>query len=332
MHVLISKAREQFKQLWLTVTDDESVAQWLADLLIEDQLTGNRFNAFEEILLNVSKGPLKTDAFTIVVDRPGTKLIDFQGAAAYAGMKDVVPQALEWVKQEGTVYIGFKNSEYHEFLGSIARKFAEQNLICIYSANAGPQGVVAYGGRKSIFGTNPLTYAIPTSGHPIFFDAATAQYAYGTIRLAKKAGQKLEERTYLDEQGDWTTDPERAFSLIPFGGYKGYAINLLLEVLTGALVGGKSGTLQNGQNEIGGFMLLIDPTTLGSLEDFKRQTDQLVADIESDTPAEGFTEVRVPGSKALKLRDEQLARGYFEVEDQTYETFAEEYQRLTTNK
>lgn len=152
----------------------------------------------------------------------------------------------------------------------------------------GPQGVVPYGGSKDVMGTNPIAYSVPTSDLPILFDAATAEYAYGTIAMAKKRNEKLPEDTYLTKEGQYTTDPNNAIALIPFGGYKGYAINLLLEVMTAALVGGKSGLLQTDESGLGGFMILIDPSALGSIEEFKRQTNQLVSDIEKVSPAKGF--------------------------------------------
>lgn len=329
MKVQVSDVKQQFADLYRLTVDDESVVDWLTELSLDLELTGNRFNSFDHVLKFVKKGRHTIEKFTLEVDRPALKLVDCHSTPAYICMKDLMEEAAGWAKNQGQVFIGFQGGGYHEALGTIARKFAERDLICIYSSNGGPQGVVPYGGRTDIMGTNPLAYAIPTSNLPILFDAATAEYAYGTIAMAKERNEKLAENTYLDKEGYYTTDPNKAIALIPFGGYKGYAINLLLEVMTAALVGGKSGLLQSDESGIGGFMILIDPSAFGDLAEFKQQTDRLVEDIEKVIPAEGFREVRVPGYKSQKLRQQQLESGELEVDDSIYAKFLKEYKVLT---
>lgn len=328
MKVDINTALQQLKDIYLKRYDDQAIADWLAEMSLDQELTSNRFSGFGEAI-NARHEKLESKGSPAYdIDKPALKLIDCNGTEPLILMKDLIPQGIKWAKQQGQLFIGIKNGGYHQNLDSVVRKFAEQDVIAVYSANGGPQGVVPYGGSKDIFGTNPIAYGIPTSGLPIVFDAATAQYAYGTIKLAKEQGTKLEPNTYFDKDGQYTTDPSDAESLIPFGGYKGYAINLLLEVLTGALVGGKSGTLQTNESELGGFLLLVDPAVFGNITDFKAQTDQLVRDIESNPPAEGFTEVRVPGYRAQRLRQDQLSKGQVEVAEDTYEKFLNFYKEF----
>jgi L-2-hydroxycarboxylate dehydrogenase (NAD+) len=331
MRISIDEARSKLSDIYKLVIDDESLINWLVEITIDNDLTGNRFSGFNEAIKFVKEGKRSFEQYSLAVDKAALKLIDCHDTPAYVVMKDVLPRACEWAKTQGMVFIGFQNGGYHEALGTIARKFAEQDLLCIYSSNGGPQGVVPFGGSKDIMGTNPLAYAIPTSELPILFDAATAEFAYGTIGIAKERGETLPENTYLNKDGRYTTDPNDAIALIPFGGYKGYAINVLLEVMTAALVGGKSGLLQMDESGLGGFLMLIDPSSLGSLEAFKKQTDKLVTDIEAVTPAEGFTEVRVPGHKSQALRQEQLVQGFLEVDDATYDKFLKEYNALTAD-
>jgi ureidoglycolate dehydrogenase (NAD+) len=329
MKVAVSDVKKQFEDLYKLTVDDPSLVSWLTELSLDLELTDNRFSGFNDVLKFVKKGRLSIEPYALDIDKPTLKLVNCHDTPAFICMKDLFEPATGWAKDQGQVFIGFHGGGYHEALGTIARKFAERDLICIYSSNGGPQGVVPFGGSKDIMGTNPLAYAIPTSGHPILFDAATAEYAYGTIAMAKERNEKLPEKTYLDKSGNYTTDANAAIALIPFGGYKGYAINLLLEVMTAALVGGKSGLLQTDESGIGGFMILIDPASLGSLDAFKKQTDQLVADIENVPPAEGFTEVRVPGYKSQQTRQQRLESGEFDVDDAVYTKFLKEYSELT---
>ena len=325
MKVKIEEVRTKLAQVFENSGAEGDMIDWLVDLAIGHELEGSMFSGFEGGPEGVA---VPAEMFEIIetldVDRPALKLINGNGKSAKIIMKELIPLASKWAKEQGQIFIGFKNCGYHSSLSTIARKFAENDLICIYSANGGPQGVVPYGGTKDICGTNPIAYGIPTFGNPIVFDAATAQYAYGSIKIAREKGLKLPADSYLDEVGNYTTEPTSARSIVAFGGYKGYAINLLLEVMTGALVGGVSGTLQTTENEIGGFLMLIDPSALGDLDDFKGQVDQLIADIESNKPAKGFKEVRVPGYRSQKLRQKQLDTGFVEIDEKVWKKFVKE--------
>jgi ureidoglycolate dehydrogenase (NAD+) len=102
----------------------------------------------------------------------------------------------------------------------------------------------------------------------------------------------------------------------------------LLEILTGALVGAKSGMLVSGEADLGAFMILIDPAAFGSIKEFKTQTDKIVSDILSNPPAKGFSEVRVPGYRSQQLRNHQLQTGSVEVEDIVWQKFTTLYQKV----
>ena len=210
---------------------------------------------------------------------------------------------------------------YHGTLGIYARKIAEQDLLAIVSANGGPQGVVPHGGRKDVFGTNPIAYGVPTETEPIVFDAATAKYAYGTIRQAKAdSGLKLEPETYLDAEGCFTTDPHRAVALVPFGEYKGYAINMLLEIMTGTLLRGKSGPAQTNENELGNFFIALDPSKFTDLEKFKAEVSKLAEEVRQVPPIDAKKPVRVPGDNAHRHRKETLTSGYVEISKEAAES------------
>lgn len=327
MKVAIDELRQKFITLNKLAVNNDTVAEWVADLNLDYDLTGNLFSGLDHEI-KFAKTKITLTPHTLDVDKPALKLVNCNGTPVYITMKDIVPLATKWAKEQGQVFVGLNNGGYSEALGTIARMFAEQDLICIYSSSGGPQGVVPFGGSKDIMGTNPLAYAVPTSGTPIVFDAATAQFAYGTIAKAKKIGKTLSEQTYLDDTGNYTTDANKAIALIPFGGYKGYAINLLLEIMTTTLVGGKAGLLQTDESGLGAFFLLIDPSALGDIQTFKQQVDKLVADINSVPPAEGSKEVRVPGSKSQGLREQQIANGEIEINDETYTNFIRKYEEL----
>lgn len=325
MKIKIEDAKQKLAAAYRSIGADEKYIDWLVELSITQDLTGNFFSGFSESAEGVYKGYDPSLVETTEVNKPSLKVINGNGRLAKLIIKDIFYETARNAHEQGQVLVAFKNTGYHGNMGTIARKFAEVDLICVYSANGGPGGVVAYGGREDIFGTNPIAYAIPTYSDPIVFDAATAVRAYGTIQRARDNGDKLPPNMYMDKDGNYTTDPNTAISMIPFGEYKGYAFNLLLDVLTGAMVGAKSGKLFKDENDVGAILWVIDPAAFGPLEEFKKQTQKLFDDIASSLPADGHDRVIVPGQHANEKMQTQLDSGYIDVDDKVWEKFEKSY-------
>ena len=91
-----------------------------------------------------------------------------------------------------------------------------------------------HGSYEPFLGTNPLAIGIPTAGSPIVFDMATAAIAWYGIILAQAEGETIPEGVAYDSEGRLTTDPTAALAgaIKAFGGYKGAALALIVEVLT----------------------------------------------------------------------------------------------------
>jgi L-2-hydroxycarboxylate dehydrogenase (NAD+) len=316
MKVHISDAKQKLKKILGTSGASKSDVNLIADMLLEYDLHQNTFSGFGDIEgavreLKHSIGVVEE----VVVDKPSMKLINAHGKSArLVGMK-AVDLVIEMAIQHGIALVGIFNTTYHGILETYAIKIAARDLIGIVSANGGPAATVPYGGNQPITGTNPIAYGIPTSGMPIVFDAATSKYPYGSIRIAKENKQKLPDQTYFDSDGKITTNPEKAIAIIPFGGHKGYAINLLLEILTGALVRAKMGLKTENETDLGSMFIAIDPIFFGDIEKFKNDTAQLALEIESLKALDQNHQVQVPGFVGEKAKQQMLKDGFIEIDD-----------------
>ena len=129
-------------------------------------------------------------------------------------------------------------------------KLAEDGLVAFACTSYKP-AVAPAGAIKPLFGTNPISFAWPRHGKtPVVYDMATASMAMGEVQVAKREGHKVPLGTGLTKDGKETTDPGQIADggvLLPFGGYKGSAIAMMVELLAGALVG-------NLQREAGKFI------------------------------------------------------------------------------
>ena len=100
--------------------------------------------------------------------------------------------------------------------------------------------VAPAGSKEALFGTNPISFAWPRPGHnPVVYDLATAAMAMGDVQIAARDGHDVPPGTGLDAQGNPSTDPAAIAKgvLLPFGGYKGSAIALMVELLAAGLTG-----------------------------------------------------------------------------------------------
>jgi len=303
----------------------EQDATTLTDLVVEQELVGNQFSAVGELPGKHSRlmEDVKDDKEEVVVTKPALKLIKGNGRSAPLITADYLDEVIANAKQQGIYALGIYDSTYNDFFDVFCRRVAAQDCIAIIVENGGPQGVTPFGGKTDVTGTNPIAYGIPTNKYPIVFDAATAMHAYGRIKQSKESGVRLPDNAYVDKQGNITTDPEVAYAVLPFGGFKGFGINLLIDVLSGSLVRGKSGLDQplDSQRYIGTLIIVIDPAAFGEIADFKASTTKLAEDILAVEPIDPNQPVRVPGYRGAKRREEFEAEGVIEIENKGWNRF-----------
>ncbi|MCA9337380.1 Ldh family oxidoreductase [Candidatus Saccharibacteria bacterium] len=314
----------------------EQDASTFTELVIEQELVGNQFSAVGELpgkhpRLMENAGNSKEE---VVVTKPAMRLVKGNGRLAPLITADYLEDVITKSKEQGIYALGIYDSTYNDFFDVFCRRVAAQDCIAIIVENGGPQGVTPFGGKTDVTGTNPIAYGIPTNKYPIVFDAATAMHAYGRIRQAKESGEQLPDNAYVDKQGNVTTDPNVAYAVLPFGGFKGFGINLLIDVLSGSLVRGKSGLDQplDSQRYIGTLIIVIDPAAFGDIADFKTSTTKLAEDILAVEPIDPSQPVRVPGYRGAKRREDFLGSGTIEIEDDGWKNFEDALTKMGEKK
>lgn len=192
-------------------------------------------------------------------------------------------------------------------LAPYAERIAEAGCLGIAMANDAGSGLVVapHGGTEPLFSTNPLAVGIPRAeGRPVVFDLATSQIAVGAARAAQRRGAPVPADTMIGPGGEMVTDPEALFAglaaLLPLGGmafgFKGTALSMLVDVLTGGLSGdGLSGDFpeRRGRNAV--FLLAIDPGAFRERAQFHAEIEAFLARIRGNRPRPGSLPVRVPG-------------------------------------
>ena len=181
----------------------------------------------------------KADPF---IERPLPAMIlsDAKGGIAQLGFDLACDELVRQARTLGIAVFTQKNSYTTGELGYYVRRLALEGLIGLAATN-GPALMAAAAGGRRVFCTNPLAFAAPAipPESPLVIDQAASATAFVNIVRAASEKRTIPEGWATDEEGNVTTDPQRALdgALLPFGGYKGANIALMVEVLSAGLSG-----------------------------------------------------------------------------------------------
>lgn len=240
-------------------------------------------------LASLKEGRIRGDAVPVIASPAGAAfVIDARDGVAQLGFDMVFEDLVARTRAFGLALVTQHACYPAAELGYFARRLAEAGLIGLAAGNAHALMAVAAGGGK-VFSTNPLAFAAPVEdAPPLVIDQASAATAYVNILRAAETGRPLPEGWALDAHRQPTTDAQAAKlgALLPFGGYKGANVALMVEVLVAGLAGGAwsmdTGHFTQGDQPPGAGMIVlaISPALYGP--DFqprlKRQLDRLASE------------------------------------------------------
>ena len=195
----------------------------------------------------------------------------------------------------------------------------EAGLIGMAFTNASP-AFPPWGGRAPFFGTSPLAVAVPAATQPAFvLDMAMSVSARGHVYMAAQTGSVIPPGLALDAEGRPTTDPHALIgggAMLPFGGVKGAALSMLMDILGGVLSGaafaGQVGNPHTGfdrPQNVGHLFICFRADLFMPREEFLARMDDLIVTMKAQPKAQGFDEILVPGERERRNETERLARG-----------------------
>jgi LDH2 family malate/lactate/ureidoglycolate dehydrogenase len=150
-----------------------------------------------------------------------------------------VAALIEAAKHSGIAALALTNCYHYSALWHDLDPIVDAGLAC-WAFTVGQCIVAPHGGNRRLMGTNPVAFGWPRAGErPFVFDFATSAVARGEIELMGRAGKALPPGWAIDAAGEPTLDPAQALAgaLLPFGGYKGSALSMMVELIAGPLIG-----------------------------------------------------------------------------------------------
>src|SRR3954452_13644311 len=169
-------------------------------------------------------------------------------ATALAAMDECMKLADEF----GVGVVTVDNAFHYLWGGGYVIEAARRGYIAYTCCTAALAEVVPFGGIFPTLGTNPHSWAFPTTdavGFPICVDWATSTVAMGRVQQFARENKPLPPGSAVDENGKETTDPNKVKALLPFGQHKGYGLSLIDE-LYAAYIGGSIPTIRNRWDQV----------------------------------------------------------------------------------
>jgi LDH2 family malate/lactate/ureidoglycolate dehydrogenase len=320
------------------MADDE--AALVADTLVAAELRGVTSHGLLRLpvyLANLKDGLVSPTARPMLVaDGPTAATMDARNAMGQVASKAGMSLAIERARDNGIAAVAVRNSNHFGAGAYWAMLALPHHMLGIAMTN-GAVAMAPTGGVTPLLGNNPLAVASPAGTElPIVLDMAMTTVARGWIKLAALRDQPLPDGWALDAEGRPTNDPQAALdgSLLPVGGYKGYGLSIIVELLTAVLSGaalgpalknmgftaGSAGTtgepapVRTPAHAVGGtgtghFFAAIDITRFMPLNHYTARVDALVQTMKLAQLIEGVPAILLPGEREFQTEKARRAEG-----------------------
>ncbi len=321
MKVEYKKLKEIVIEILKGIGEEEHQAKLAADSLVKADMRNISTHGTYLILPlkeRVEAGMLTVPTnVEIINEDKGNVNMDGGNGIGQVGARKAMEKSIEKAKSNGISLTLLRNTNNVGFLGYYTNLAADNGLIGFAGCNAAP-AMAPWGGAEQFFGTNPLSFAVPTkNAYPIILDMSSSIVARGKIRRAKRNNEKIPEGWALDSEGKPTTDPEEALngSVLPIAGPKGSGLAMIVDILAGILSGSsyapnlKSFHSLEGATGVGFFCGAIDIESFKELNSFYSIIDEYIKNIKNMKKAENVDEVYLPGEIELINQEKSIKEG-----------------------
>jgi len=277
---------------------DAEEARIIADHVLDAALCGYEYSGLPKILnvaehrrLQQPRRPMRALRETSV-----STLFDGGNNNGMVAMHRATQVAIAKAREHGFAAVGVNNSWMSGRSAHFVEMVARADLIGIHSVSSWIH-VAAPGSSGPATGTNPIAFGFPTLHEPLVIDLGTAAFMGTDLIFQERRNALLPEGVAIDAQGRPTRDPAQVHALLPFGGYKGFALALAMQAL-GVLAG--SGL---GEDKTYGYLIIaIKPDLLVPQDTFRRDMSAMLARVKATPRQPGVDEIRMPSERAFRER------------------------------
>jgi len=314
------KLREFGKAIFQKVGVPEQHAHETAEILVDANLKG--IDTHGIYLSNVYARRLKQKLFNpnpeffFEKKRTGVGILNADFSLGQPATLEAARRAVKLAKTAGVGIVTVKNSNHFGTAAYYAEYIAGQDCIGLVMGD-GECDVIPFGGREKFLGTNPICCCVPSGKQPWFcMDMATSEVAFGKVRAAAEAGKSIPANWAVDREGNPVTDASKAYAVVPMSGAKGFALGLMIEILSSRLTAMPYGAhiirkFDDWQNRsfMGHFVQAIDIEAFCPVGEFKQGMDELIEDLKNQPKASGVDEILIPGEPEWRTKIKRKKEG-----------------------
>lgn len=297
-------------------------ASIFARVLVDADVQGTSTHGVSRLniyLERISKGLIDPRA-TLSLDRERGSVLAIDAGNGLGQVQAV--KALELLmplaKTNGVAAATIRNSQHFGAVSYYCNYAAEHGMILLAMTNCEP-AMSPTGGYEPFFGTNPIAASFPRkNGPPVKVDLATSIVARGNIIAANKKKEPIPEGWALSRTGQPTTDAAEALlgTVQTMAGHKGYALALLVEVLSGVLsgasIGSNVGSMYKNldrKQDVGHFFCLLDIDAFIDRDKFDDRMEWMVERLKATKKQTGFEEILIPGERSARAATQSARDG-----------------------
>ena len=312
-HILRSKIIQIFKKHKLSKKHSEICA----DYLIKAELVEAKSHGLTRLKMYCERIQKK-----LINPNPKIKIkkinssishIDADNSIGFVSADVGISQAIKNAKKTGIGLVGIKRSGHFGLSSFYAEQAVKENLIVFCFTNA-PPALAPHGAKKSLFGTNPICFGVPTGKTPFILDTSTSKINRGKIRRADKFGEKIPYGVALDKSGRITTNAKKALegTQLPIANFKGSGLAWMVDILSGVLTGSSHGGKTkdpfddfSGPQNVGHLFITINPKIFIGKQ-FIKEIKKNIKLVKNLPKAKGFNSILYPGERKNKLYKKNL--------------------------
>jgi len=316
VHLSVDEARDLGERALRGIGYEPDEAAIVTDHVIDAALCGYEYSGLAK-LLNVPEHrrfALPRQPMRLLRETEVSALYDGGNNVGMLAIYHAAKATIEKAKAHGIALVGVTNTWMSGRNAYFVEMIAKEGLVAIHTASSG--GAVApLGGIKPILGTNPIAFAIPTEEGPLILDMGTSSFMATELQLRVRRNEPLPEGVAIDRDGRPTTDPAaaQAGALLPFAGYKGFGLGLIVQAL--GVLGG-AGMVEGAVD--GYLFIAFRPDLLIPLEQCRREVTALIERVKAVPRAPGVAEIRIAGENSARNR-ERLRRDGLDIDQLVYD-------------
>lgn len=322
-----------FTKAGLTAED----AQIITDILTDAQMKGLYTHGYVRVKKYVdcikAGGIAPEGNPEIITDTPSWASLDGKGGLGIIIAYKAAKLAIEKAKATSVGIVNIRGSHHLGAVGYYAAMCADEGMFSMAMSN-GDAMLAATGSRQSNIGNNPFAYAVPAGKYDkILYDVAISLGSDMKIIQMQEEGRPVPDGWMIDKNGKPSNTPSDYLAggvLLPFGGYKGYGLALMVETFAAVLSGAAMTHNVHAWNktpgacgDVGHFIMALDISRMGDPEAYAKRVESLIDEIKASELAEGADQIYYPGEKEHISRAKCVESGTVFVADSTMALLAE---------